>query len=126
MTIIAILLAFALCHFVRDLGRFRQDRWLRSWVNQAGESLSGLPGWSGVILGSTCLLQFAISVIIDSRYEPRTLGRYYYWMIWYPMIYWAIHAAASVAAVPTAIRKRRGSRAIWVSPDRGVRPETGD
>ena len=48
MTIIAILLAFALCHFVRDLGRFRQDRWLRSWVDQAEESLSGLPGWSGV------------------------------------------------------------------------------
>lgn len=81
-----------------------------------------LPGWSGVILGTTCLLQFAISLIIDSRYEPRTLGRYYYWMIWYPMIYWAIHAAASVVAVPKAIHKRRGSRAIWVSPDRGIRP----
>jgi biofilm PGA synthesis N-glycosyltransferase PgaC len=85
-----------------------------------------LPGWSGVILGSTCLLQFAISLIIDSRYEARTLGRYYYWMIWYPMIYWAIHAAASVAAVPKALYKHRGSRAIWVSPDRGVRPEAGD
>jgi biofilm PGA synthesis N-glycosyltransferase PgaC len=85
-----------------------------------------LPGWAGTILGFTCLCQFAISLIIDGRYEPRTLGRYYYWMIWYPMIYWAIHAAASVAAVPKAIYKRRGSRAIWVSPDRGVRPEMGD
>ena len=85
-----------------------------------------LPGWAGTILGFTCLLQFAISLIIDGRYEPRTLGRYYYWMIWYPMIYWAIHATASVAAVPKALYKRRGSRAVWVSPDRGVRPETGD
>ncbi len=83
-----------------------------------------LPGWSGVILGGTCLLQFALSLLIDSRYEPRHLGRFYYWMIWYPMAYWAIHAAASVFAVPKAILKRRGARAIWVSPDRGIRPET--
>jgi biofilm PGA synthesis N-glycosyltransferase PgaC len=85
-----------------------------------------LPGWSGVILGSTCLLQFAISLVIDGRYEPRALGRYYYWMIWYPMVYWGIHAAASVVAVPKAVYKRRGSRAVWVSPDRGVRPKAAD
>ena len=85
-----------------------------------------IPGWSGVILGATCLLQFAISLMIDSRYVNRTLGRYYYWMIWYPMVYWGIHAAASVAAVPKAIYKQRGSRAVWVSPDRGISPRTGD
>jgi biofilm PGA synthesis N-glycosyltransferase PgaC len=85
-----------------------------------------LPGWSGVLLGSTCLLQFMISLIIDSRYEANTLGRYYYWMIWYPMVYWTIQAAASCAAVPKAIRKRRGKRAVWTSPDRGFRPQAGD
>jgi biofilm PGA synthesis N-glycosyltransferase PgaC len=85
-----------------------------------------LPGWSGVLLGSTCLLQFLISLIIDSRYEANTLGRYYYWMIWYPMVYWTIQAAASCAAVPKAIRKRRGKRAVWTSPDRGFRPQAGD
>ncbi len=85
-----------------------------------------LPGWTGVVLGATCLLQFAISLIIDSRYEARQLGQYYYWMIWYPMVYWAIHAAASVVAVPKALIKRRDTRAIWVSPDRGIRPEPGD
>lgn len=95
MTIIAILLAFALCHFVRDLGRFRQDRWLRAWVNQAGESLSGLPGWSGVtgflvlvglpllllllvnqaligLLGSTGAFLLALAVLIYS-FGPRDL-----------------------------------------------------
>jgi biofilm PGA synthesis N-glycosyltransferase PgaC len=80
-----------------------------------------LPGWSGVILGATCLVQFAISLTIDSRYEPE-LGRYYYWMIWYPMIYWMIHSAATIVSVPKALAKRRGQRAVWVSPDRGVRP----
>ncbi len=82
-----------------------------------------IPGWSGVLLGSTCLLQFAISLLIDSSYESRSLSRYYYWMIWYPMVYWIIHAAASIFAVPKALRERRASRAIWVSPDRGYRPE---
>jgi biofilm PGA synthesis N-glycosyltransferase PgaC len=79
------------------------------------------PGWSGVILGTTCLLQFAVSLTIDSRYEPR-LGRFYYWMIWYPMVYWMIHTAATIIAVPKALSKPRDRRAIWVSPDRGLRP----
>jgi len=79
------------------------------------------PGWGGVILGITCLIQFAVSLTIDSRYEP-SLSRYYYWMIWYPMLYWAIHSAATVVAVPKALLKAKGSRAIWVSPDRGIRP----
>jgi poly-beta-1,6-N-acetyl-D-glucosamine synthase len=82
-----------------------------------------LPGWSGVILGATCLIQFGVSLAIDSRYEP-LLGRFYYWMIWYPMVYWMIHSAATVVAVPKAIRKTRGKRAVWISPDRGIRPRT--
>jgi len=80
-----------------------------------------LPGWGGIILGATCLIQFGVSLAIDSRYEP-ALSRYYYWMIWYPMLYWVIHSAATVVAVPKALLKARGSRAIWVSPDRGIRP----
>lgn len=82
-----------------------------------------LPGWSGVILGGTCLIQFGVSLAIDSRYEP-ALSRFYYWMIWYPMIYWMIHSAATIVAVPKASIKKRGKRAIWVSPDRGVQPGT--
>jgi biofilm PGA synthesis N-glycosyltransferase PgaC len=80
-----------------------------------------LPGWGGIILGATCLIQFGVSLAIDSRYEP-ALSRYYYWMIWYPMLYWLIHSAATVVAVPKALLKARGARAIWVSPDRGIRP----
>ena len=80
-----------------------------------------LPGWSGVLLGTTCLVQFGISLSIDSRYEPK-LGQFYYWMIWYPMIYWAIHTAATIVALPTAILAARNKRAVWESPDRGLRP----
>jgi biofilm PGA synthesis N-glycosyltransferase PgaC len=82
------------------------------------------PGWSGVLLGTTCLVQFAISITIDSRYEPG-LGRVYYWMIWYPMLYWMIQMAASIVAVPRALSRPPGRRALWTSPDRGLKPVSG-
>jgi poly-beta-1,6-N-acetyl-D-glucosamine synthase len=79
-----------------------------------------LPQWNGVILGVTCLLQFAVSLIIDSRYE-KGLWRVYFWVIWYPLAFWLISMATTVVAVPRALFRRRGQPATWVSPDRGVR-----
>jgi poly-beta-1,6-N-acetyl-D-glucosamine biosynthesis protein PgaD len=61
-----------------------------------------LPEWYGVILGFTCLLQFAVSLAIDGRYEGG-MGRYYYWMVWYPIAFWVINMVTTVAAVPKAI-----------------------
>jgi biofilm PGA synthesis N-glycosyltransferase PgaC len=78
-----------------------------------------LPGWNGVILGLTCLLQFAISMKMDARFEEG-LGRYYYWMIWYPIAYWIINVLTTVVAVPQAIFGRRQRRGTWTSPDRGL------
>lgn len=76
-----------------------------------------LPSWGGALIGITCLLQFAVSLVIDSRYE-RGLGRYYYWIIWYPLVFWLINVLTILVAVPRALFGRR-RRAIWVSPDRG-------
>jgi AmpE protein len=45
MTIIAILLAFALCHFVRELGQLRKHEWLGRWIHQAEEIFGRLPAW---------------------------------------------------------------------------------
>jgi len=78
-----------------------------------------LPHWHGVVLGIVCLLQFGLSTLIDRRYETR-VGRNYYWMIWYPLTYWLLSTATTVVALPKALLKRKGARAIWVSPDRGV------
>lgn len=81
---------------------------------------SVLPGWTGVLMILTAMLQFVISLIIDSRYE-KNLFKYYFWMIWYPMIYWSINTVTIVVGVPKAILKKKGERAIWESPDRGLR-----
>jgi biofilm PGA synthesis N-glycosyltransferase PgaC len=80
-----------------------------------------VPGWHGVVLGLTCLLQFAVSLVLDSRYE-KGLVKIYYWIIWYPLLYWVLNMLVTVVAVPKALFKPRGKRAVWVSPDRGLRP----
>ncbi len=84
-----------------------------------------VPQWAGVLLGFTCLLQFAVALVIDSRYEPG-IGRYYFWLIWYPLAYWLISIFTTVAGLFRAITRRRGRKATWVSPDRGIRqPASG-
>ena len=80
-----------------------------------------IPQNSGMILGATCLLQFGLSKWLDSHYD-RGLGRNYYWMIWYPFVFWVINIASTVVAYPRVLFRREGKRARWVSPDRGVRP----
>jgi biofilm PGA synthesis N-glycosyltransferase PgaC len=89
-----------------------------------GFTLSGAPlgvGAGGVVLGLTCLVQFAFSAWLDSPYD-RGLVRNLFWMIWYPVLYWVINCAATVVAYPKVIARGRGRRARWVSPDRGFRP----
>ncbi|WP_374664949.1 poly-beta-1,6-N-acetyl-D-glucosamine synthase [Acinetobacter sp.] len=79
-----------------------------------------LPYGTGMLLGATCLLQFAISKWMDSRYEP-ALGKNYFWMIWYPFVFWLITITASIVAFPKVLKLGTGQRARWVSPDRGIR-----
>ena len=80
-----------------------------------------VPHDAGLALAATCLVQFAFSAWLDSRYD-RGLGRYYYWIIWYPLAYWLISVATTIVAFPTVMFRQVGKRARWVSPDRGVRP----
>ena len=81
-----------------------------------------VPYGPGLLLGATCLLQFALSKWLDSRYEVG-LGRNYYWMIWYPAVFWIINLATTVVAYPQVFSRPTGQRARWISPDRGVRPD---
>ena len=99
--------------------------WLLGYLIEMPEELqtSGLiPRWHGVVLGITCMLQFAISLLIDRRYE-KGIGRNYFWIIWYPIAYWLLSLFTTIVAVPKIIfRKQRKNRiATWTSPDRGYR-----
>ena len=77
-------------------------------------------GNSAGVLVVTCLFQFAVGFYLDSRYETG-LWKKFFWMIWYPFLYWIIIACATFVGLPKALMKKRGQRAVWISPDRGVR-----
>ena len=81
-----------------------------------------LPYGTGIFIGATCLIQFAISMWMDSRYE-RGLSKNYFWMIWYPFVFWIITVTATIVAMPKVLARHDEKRARWVSPDRGVRSE---
>ncbi len=81
-----------------------------------------VPGWTGVVLGVTCLAQFIVGLVLDGNYERRGLLRYLYWAIWYPAVYWMINAATTIVAVPKGLRQRGKTRyATWKSPGRRMR-----
>ncbi|SDD84209.1 poly-beta-1,6-N-acetyl-D-glucosamine synthase [Aquimonas voraii] len=78
-----------------------------------------LPRWHGMVLALICMSQFAVSMIIDRRYEAG-VGRNYFWMVWYPIAYWLLSLFTTVVAVPKTLFRGQPKRATWVSPDRGV------
>jgi biofilm PGA synthesis N-glycosyltransferase PgaC len=90
----------------------------RHWLPPAWQ-VGFLPEWRGTLLGLTCMAQMFVSLWID-RYYDRDLLRYFLWTIWYPLAFWMINMVTTVIALPRALLRRTGQRAIWRSPDRGV------
>jgi biofilm PGA synthesis N-glycosyltransferase PgaC len=91
-----------------------------SVAQTTAESLTTLlPEFSGVIIGTTCMLQMLLSMLLDSRYD-RKLMRYYIWIIWYPLGFWIINMLTIIVAIPKTLFRKKGKRARWVSPDRGI------
>lgn len=88
-------------------------------VNSVNSVTSLLPEYSGVIIGTTCLLQMLLSLLLDCRYDHQLL-RYYIWTIWYPFGFWLVNMLTIIVAIPKVILRKRGLRARWVSPDRGI------
>ena len=79
-----------------------------------------LPQWWGTVLALTYLLQSALSVWLDSRFE-KGLGTAIFWVIWYPLVFWLLQTGTAVAGLPRALRRPRHARGTWISPDRGLR-----
>ena len=74
MTIISILIAFALCHFIRELSQLRQRGWLKAWTGFANQSFSGLPRWSDVTGFLVIILVPAIVLVLLYIFFESTLG----------------------------------------------------
>jgi biofilm PGA synthesis N-glycosyltransferase PgaC len=84
-------------------------------------SVGGLvPREWGLTLGAMFLVQVAVGMALDRRYEPG-VERYLSSVIGYPFAFWIFTALTVVVGVPWALARRRGRQAVWVSPDRGLR-----
>ncbi len=79
-----------------------------------------LISWKGSLISLVCLLQFFVSILIDSRYD-KSLLKIYFWVIWYPVIYWIFNALSAVVATPVGLKRDMTTTAVWVSPDRGIK-----
>lgn len=79
-----------------------------------------LPTWAGVLLGMTCLIQFLVSLWLDRIYEASGFLRNFFWVIWYPLLYWVLSMLTVVVAVPGTLLARRRTRARWAHVDRGI------
>ena len=77
------------------------------------------PAFTGLVLACVCLLQFALSLFIERRYE-KGLARSLFWIVWYPMVFWMLTLFTTLVSFPKVMLKRRQQRARWVSPDRGI------
>jgi membrane protein required for beta-lactamase induction len=69
MTIISILIAFTLCHFVRELHKFRRFEWVAAFTRYGNEKLAFLPGWSGpggflILIGAPLLVVYLVNVVM--------------------------------------------------------------
>jgi poly-beta-1,6-N-acetyl-D-glucosamine synthase len=82
-------------------------------------SVGGLvPRQWGLALGVLFLLQVAVGMALDRRYEPG-VARHFGSAIGYPIAFWIVSALTVVVGGPRALFGA-GRQAVWVSPDRGL------
>jgi len=79
-----------------------------------------IPQWWGTILCCTYLLQSALGMALDSRYE-KGIFKEYIWIIWYPLAYWCIQTCSCVVGFTKALFRPADIKGTWVSPDRGIK-----
>jgi poly-beta-1,6-N-acetyl-D-glucosamine synthase len=93
-----------------------------AWPQLTGGPMgfSALPAWWGAVLALTYLLQSAVSVAVDSRFE-KGLVKSLFWVIWYPLVFWLLQTFTAVLGAPRAVLRSKAQRGRWVSPDRGLR-----
>ncbi|GGI39457.1 poly-beta-1,6-N-acetyl-D-glucosamine synthase [Mammaliicoccus stepanovicii] len=73
---------------------------------------------SAFLLTFVNIIQFTLSLIIDSRYERKN-NFFVIFLSWYPTFYWVINALVVIFAFPKALNRKKGAYATWSSPDRG-------
>ncbi len=74
--------------------------------------------WKSLFLSTVCIIQFAVAMLLDSRYDKNLLKNASV-AIWYPFCYWYVNALLVISQLPSLF-KRNKKLATWDSPDRGL------
>ncbi|MFQ5510210.1 MAG: glycosyltransferase [Candidatus Krumholzibacteriia bacterium] len=71
---------------------------------------SPIPNYWGMLIGTMCLTQLLVGVLLDRRYD-RNLPWYYVLAVFYPLVYWIFMAVVTVVATPRGFRGPEKGRA---------------
>ena len=75
---------------------------------------SPIPNYWGMLIGTMCLFQLLVGVLLDKRYDRR-LPWYYIVAVLYPLIYWMLMALVTFVSTPGGILRstKAGAPARW-------------
>jgi biofilm PGA synthesis N-glycosyltransferase PgaC len=75
---------------------------------------SPIPNYWGMLIGTMCLLQLLVGVLLDRRYDRR-LPWYYAVAVLYPLIYWMLMAMVTFVSTPGGLLRstQSGVPARW-------------
>ena len=79
---------------------------------------SPIPNLWGMAIASICLLQLLTGAIVDRRYD-RGILRCLPYAVWYPLLYWAVLAVATVLSLPYLFRRPVRSPVRWTTAREG-------
>ncbi len=79
---------------------------------------SPIPNLWGMTIGTLCLVQLTVGLLIDRRYDPDSV-RFLPYAVWYPVIYWALLAATTVIALPYLFKRPTQANVRWSTTREG-------
>ena len=68
---------------------------------------SPIPNYWGMLIGTMCLTQLLVGVLLDRIYD-RKLPWYYVLAVFYPLIYWILMAVITFISTPDGLRQQKG------------------
>jgi biofilm PGA synthesis N-glycosyltransferase PgaC len=78
------------------------------------------PAFWGMMLATVNLMQLITALLMETRYDHKFI-HLIVWMIWYPMVFWALSLLTTAVALPKAMLRAAHWRAVWETKDRGFR-----
>lgn len=97
--------------------------WAASALAGAAGGISPVPAWHGAVASVVCLAQMAAAVAANRRYDPG-LPASLFWVPWYPLVFFALMAAAAVRTAPKGLFGPLDGAGRWQSPAREAEGRT--